>query len=376
MKKKIFAASCSAIALAAMSLMVSCLNKESNETTQEYTLDGTTVVVPVESPLTARLSVESVDSHNYNHGFVTSGEVRAIPSQYAEVGAPFPGRIAASLVQPGDKVLAGTPLFRISSSEFMEVCRAAYDARTEMDQASRALARTRRMYEGKMASARELEESQADYDIKSRAAANAAAALKVFGTDINSVIPGEALTVKSPITGVVMSNNLVNGQFVKDDVDAAVVVADLRKVWVVANVKEQDFAALKNATAVHVSVDAIPDSLIQGKLYHINDILDPATRTLEIIVECDNPAGELKPNMFGKVTVDGPDSEALLVPNSALRRNEDIVYVMRALGDGRYEGVKVQTGMPVDGFTPIISGLQPGDSIVTKGAFYLPEIQF
>lgn len=376
MKKKIFTTSCSAVAFAAMSLIISCTNKENNETTQEYTLEDNIVTVPAESPLTARLSVETVKPHKYNQEFVTSGEVRAIPSNYAEVGVPFAGRIAASFVNPGDKVSAGSPLFSINSSEFMEVCRTAYDSRTEMEQASRALSRTQRMYEGKMASARELEEAQAEYDIKSRAAANAAASLKVFGTDINSIVPGEALIVRSPIAGVVMSNNLVNGQYVKDDADVAVVVANISKVWVVANVKEHDFPTLKNATAVNVSVDALPDSLIQGKIFHINDILDYATRTAEMIVECENQACELKPNMFCSVIVYGSDTEALLVPNSALRRNEDIVYVMRSLGNGRYEAVKIETGVSVNGYTPVLSGLQPGDEVVTKGSFYLPEIQF
>lgn len=376
MKNIFIASSCGVVALAAMSLVSSCSNKENNEAPREYILDGTVVEVLAESPLMARLSVESISPRNFQDEFVTSCEVSAIPSHYAEVGVPFAGRISESLVKLGDKVSVGTPLFRISSGEFMEVCRTAYDARTEEEQASRALARAKRMYEGKMASARELEEAQADYDIKSRAAANAAASLKVFGADINSVVPGETLTVKSPIAGVVVSNNLVNGQYVKDDTDAAVVVADLRKVWVVANVKEHDFAVMNNATAVRVGVDAMPDSLIDGSIYHIGDILDPATRTAQLIVECDNSAGKLKPNMFGRVTVYGPETEALLVPNSALRRNEDIVYVMRALEKGRYEGVRIKVGNSVDGFTPVYSGLRPGDLIVTKGAFYLPEIQF
>ena len=363
-----------AAAAAATLYLAACSGKDDSGACADYTLDGDTITVPAGSALNGRIASERVEAVEHTPVFSAPAEVRAVPALYAEVAVPFAGRIAASLATPGQKVAAGTPLFRISSADFMDVCRTAADARTEMEQASRALARTRRMHETKMASARELEEAEADYDIKSRAYANAAAALKVFGADASTVVPGQPLAVVSPIAGTVMSNTLVAGQYVKDDAEPAIVVADLSRVWVVANVRERDFALLAAGPAnATVRVDALPDTAFEARVYHINDILDPATRTAEVILECDNRTGMLKPNMFATASLTGSAGREIVIPAAAIRRKDDKAYVMRALGGGRYEGVRVEIAEDADGTVVARSGLAEGDSIVTKGAFYLPE---
>lgn len=361
------------ILLTALVALGSCDSNRSAKESADSSVSGDTVTVTPDSPLSKRIQTSAVELKEYNPSFTASGEVRAIPSRYAEIAMPFSGRIVSSLVDAGTRVSVGTPLFRINSGDFMEVVRAAYDARTEKEQAERALARASRMFESKMASARELEEAQADFDIKNRAAQNAAATLRVFGADISSLAPGEPLTVKSPIAGTVVTNRLVNGQYVKDDAEPGIVIADLSKVWVVANVKEKDFALLKGIDEVGITIDATPDTVFSGRVFHVNDILDPATRSVELIVECDNHDGIMKPNMFGTVHITDAATKAVLVPTKALRRKNDLAYVMQAIGNNRYKGVIVATGPAVGDCTVVTDGLSRGDMIVTEGAFYLPE---
>lgn len=361
-------------ALSGAAALPSCGNKAAETASADYVLAGDTVVVNPASSLASRIACAAVDINNYTPQFSAPAEVRAVPAQYAEVGVPFAGRITASLVVPGQRVAAGTPLFRISSADFMELCRTALDARSEKEQAARTYSRMQRMHETGMASDRELEEARADADMKARAAAEAAASLRVMGVDINSVVPGEPLVVRSPIAGTVMKNTLVTGQYVKDDADAAIVVSDLSRVWAVANVKEHDFALLRRGIdRVGIRTDAMPDTLIAGRVYHINDILDPATRSAEVIVEIDNAAGLLKPNMFATAQFTGNSSDELQIPSEAIRRRDDKAYVMRRTGAGSYVPVAVEVAEDAAGNVIVRSGLEPGDSIVTRGAFYLPE---
>ena len=350
-------------ALSGAATLPSCGNKAAETASADYVLAGDTVVVNPASSLASRIACAAVDITNYTPQFSAPAEVRAVPAQYAEVGVPFAGRITASLVVPGQRVAAGTPLFRT-----------ALDARSEKEQAARTSSRMQRMHETGMASDRELEEARADADMKARAAAEAAASLRVMGVDINSVVPGEPLVVRSPIAGTVMKNTLVTGQYVKDDADAAIVVSDLSRVWAVANVKEHDFALLRRGIdRVGIRTDAMPDTLIAGRVYHINDILDPATRSAEVIVEIDNAAGLLKPNMFATAQFTGNSSDELQIPSEAIRRRDDKAYVMRRTGAGSYVPVAVEVAEDAAGNVIVRSGLEPGDSIVTRGAFYLPE---
>lgn len=354
--------------------MLSCSGGKSETATPEITMSGDTIILSAESSILPRITASEIALSDYSPRFSASGQVRAIPARYAEVGVPFAGRIAKSHVRPGQKVKAGEPLFQISSSEYLEICRDALEAATELEQAQRALARANRLYDSHMISARELEEAKADYDIKKQTADHAAASLRVFGGDIATVVPGQPMTVKSPIAGTVITNNLVNGQYVRDDAEPSVIVADLEKVWVVANVKERDFSKLAGIANVDVTIDAWSDTVFTGKIYHINEILDPATRTVELIVECDNPQEMIKPNMFCTVHLTDDASRAVLVNTAAIRRTDDRTYVVKSLGQNRYVNCYVETGESIGDSTIIISGVNPGEAVVTSGAFYFPEI--
>ena len=366
--------SLSAVFAVCASLMLSCSSGKDENAAPEIAMSGDTIILPAGSSILQRITESEVGLSDYNPQFSASGQVKPIPARYAEVGVPFSGRIAKSFVRPGQKVAAGEPLFQISSSEYLEICRDALEAATALEQAQRALARASRLYESHMISARELEEARADYEIKKQTADNAAASLSVFGGDVRTIVPGQPMTVRSPISGTVIANNLVNGQYVKDDAEPSVIVADLTKVWVVANVKERDFSKLAGIANVDVTIDAWSDTVFAGKVYHINEMLDPATRTVELIVECDNESEMIKPNMFCTVRLTDNKDRAVLVNTAAIRRNDDRAYVVKSLGDNRYVNRYVETGESVGDSTIISSGISAGEIIVTSGAFYFPEI--
>ena len=363
-----------AVIAVCMTVFASCTSKNNDSAKSDFTISGDTIIVDPTTSVLQRIESTTISQSEYSPRFSASGQVKAIPAKYAEVGVPFSGRIVKSFVHPGQKIAAGQPIFQISSGEYLEICRTAFEAATERDQAERALARASRLYESRMISAREYEEAQADYDIKKRAAENAEASLRVFGGDIATMAPGQPMTVKSPISGTVIVNNLVNGQYVKDDAEPSVIIADLNKVWVVASVKESDFSKLRNIDKVEVSIDSWADTLFAGSIYHINEMLDPATRTVELIVECDNATGKLKPNMFGVVNMTDSPTGAILVNTAAIRRHDDKTYVVKDLGNNRFVNTFVEIGESVDDATIIKSGVIPGDKIVTKGAFYFPEM--
>lgn len=361
--------------IAAMTLSLclgSCRTDNTGDRTSSMSLspDGVVTVSP-SSPVAKRIVTAPVTSSPFSARFSAAATVNAIPSCYAEIAAPVSGRVVKSFVRLGQQVQAGTPLFQVTSSDFTEMCRACLDAQREMEQSGRALQRARRLLDNKMGTAREVEEAETAFELSSRAFENAAASLRVYGTDPSSITLGEPLTVRSPISGRIVADNIVTGQYVADDADPLLIVADLNQVWIKAAVKEKDFRKLASLEKVEVTVPSSRDSVIQGTVYHVSDILDPETRAVEVIVLCDNRDHSLKPNMFCTVGLTDAVTDAILVPTSALLQSETGCFVMKQEGAGSYRKVPVETGMTDGDMTVIERGVSVGDSIIVKGAFYL-----
>ncbi|KAA6336628.1 hypothetical protein EZS27_015230 [termite gut metagenome] len=80
---------------------------------------------------------------------------------------------------------------------------------------------------------------------------------------------------------------------------AEIIVADLDKVRVTAHVKEKDIDLIRNVADVEIKLIALPDMSIKGTINYVSGLLDEATRSVEIIIECDNLDHRMKPFMYG-----------------------------------------------------------------------------
>jgi len=119
----------------------------------------------------------------------------------------------------------------------------------------------------------------------------------------------------------------------------------------------------------------MPDHPFTGKIYHISEMLDEETRSVEVLVECDNSAHLMKPQMYGSVKLSDKATEVIRIPTSAIMQEEDNCYVLVSLGNHKYRKQKVTTGTTEGGKTLVLSGLNSGDEIVATGAFYLLDVR-
>lgn len=367
----------SAIALAAFALCsVACQRHTTAAEQSDITFEGDTVRVNPESAVARRLEIITVAESDYTATFSASGIVQAEPSKYAEVAAPFAGRIIKSFVRLGQSVGAGAPLFQINSTEFHELTTAYFSAREDHKLADHALARARRLQQSNMISQREMEEAESEAEIKRQEFVNAESALRVFGVNLSALTPGQPLTVTAPVSGKVVVDRLVPGQYIKDDADPLMTIADISKVWVVCKIKEKDYTLVSKLDNVRVHISAIPGEEFTGRILHISDMLDPETRSLEVIVECANADGRIKPNMYATVALTDAPERRIVIPTSALMQGEDHSYVMSEIAPDTFVRVAVDvesTDSSDASRSVIASGLEVGERIVTAGAYYLFE---
>lgn len=199
-----------------------CTGQQKEQENQEFSVSGDTIVVSSESPIAKKLKISEVQKELHETTFTVSGIVKAIPNHYAEIASPFAGRVTRSFIRLGQKVDKGSPLFEISSPDFFETGKVYYQAKQEMELASKNLRREQDLYAHKVSAQKEVEEAEVNYELKKKDYENALAALKVFQIEPDQLVLGQPMIVRSPISGEIVKNNIVIGQFMKDDADPVV----------------------------------------------------------------------------------------------------------------------------------------------------------
>lgn len=354
-----------------LSLVLSCNGGRSEEEEYQYALAGDTIQVSEGHPVLQKLKTESLEMSEYRLAITSSGVVKAIPNQYAEIAPPFAGRVTKVYLRLGMTVQPGTALFEMVSPDFLDAQKAYFQAKTDMQTAELTLNRQRDLHEHRVGSVRDLEEAQASYSIAKNELDNAKAALQVYGVNVNNMVFGQSMVVRSPIRGDVITNEVISGHFIKDDDPAHATIADLSKVWVVGRVKEKDIRFIHEMDKATISLAAFPEMKIEGRVYHVDEIIDEETRSAQVLIECDNPDRSIKPGMYATVLFEDEAQESLFVPANSVLQYNDRSYVFVKLGEGKFRRQYVQTGVTQDGKIQILEGVEPSVEIVSEGAFYL-----
>jgi len=149
-------------------------------------------------------------------------------------------------------------------------------------------------------------------------------------------------------------------------------VAELDKVWVLAEVFERQAAWVKPGQSAMVELDYLPGKMRHGSVDYVYPELDPKTRTLKVRLRFDNAAEMLRPNMFARVMIQGDGfGEVVHVPREALIRGGSVNRVVVALGEGRFRAQPVEIGIESGDRIAIRKGISVGDLVVVSGQFLI-----
>ena len=170
--------------------------------------------------------------------------------------------------------------------------------------------------------------------------------------------------------GVVVERKLAQGQVVQP-ADTLFVVADLSRLWAVAQVPEQQVSQVKAGQTVNIEVPALGNEKLVGKLIFVGQTINPETRTVLVRTELDNRDGRLKPAMLASMLIEARPVERMVVPSSAVVRESDEDHVFVAEGDGVFRLLKVKLGPEMTGMRVVLSGLKGNEKLVVGGAFHL-----
>lgn len=352
-------------------IFLSCSSKKDDKEISTYILKGDTIIVDDNSIITSKLETETIQETSHQLEMFSTGTVKAIPNFYAEIAPPFSGRVTKVYLKLGMKTQPGTPLFEMASPDFIEVQKSLLQAKSELNSAKANLQRQQDLYEHGVAALRDLEESQTYFDMQQQEYDNATSSLRIYGVDPENFKLGQNLIVSSPIAGEVIVNDIVMGHYLKEDDEPLVKIAQLNKVWVVGEVKEKDLGFINQIEEAKISFAAYPDKEITGKIYHIDEIVDENTRSVKVMIECENEDHLLKPGMYVSVKFMDKSRNTVLVPAKSVLQYDERSFVFVEVSDGSYLRRYVDTGVSVDDKIIITKGLKKNETIITEGAFYL-----
>ncbi|HEX4405700.1 MAG TPA: efflux RND transporter periplasmic adaptor subunit [Polyangia bacterium] len=287
------------------------------------------------------------------------------------VASPIDGRAVSILAKLGDKVRAGQPLIELSSPNVGQLQADAQKAMSDLSLAEKATERVHKLQaEGAVA---DKDVAQAENDLRKAKSDSGRTTAQLKSLGVSATDPAVAVALRAQIPGVVVERNVLVGQEVRADQAAPLVtITSLDTVWVQADAYEQDLSLVAEGDAVTIRVPAYPAESFPGKVGHIGEVVDAASRTVKIRCLVDNKSRKLKPEMFAKVDVlNAAGHKLILVPAQAVLNDGDKSVVIVASEGNVFRSRRVEVGPETDGKVRVLTGLHAGEKIVTDGAIFM-----
>jgi multidrug efflux system membrane fusion protein len=182
--------------------------------------------------------------------------------------------------------------------------------------------------------------------------------------------------VRPPYPGQINQRRVAEGDYHKDETIIAT-IADVSKLRLVTWVPELAAARVQNGDIIEFELATMPQKKYQAKVFYLSTVADPQTHMFECKAEITDPDTEMKPGLFARVEIPTDQHrDACVIPEVSVRASERgfVAFVpeQRTGPDGKTSWVagtrQLQLGFRRPGFVEVLSGVQPGERIVTRGA--------
>ena len=364
------------IALACVCLLgLSGCQKSAPEPASQNAQD--TQLVQAQDSLLAQLKVAEVMQADVSDTLRVAGQIDFDEKALTRIGASVTGRVTQIPAQLGDVVTKGDVLAQINSSELSSSQLAYLRARSEMELHRRNVERAKTLFAADVISAAELQRRESEYEIAAAETRAAQDQLRVLGVNPKSIerlastgAIDSVSSVMATLQGVVVEKKIATGQVVQPS-EVLFTVANLNRVWAVAQVPEQQVSQVKVGQSVLIEVPALGPQSLVGKLIYVGQIVNPDTRTVLVRTELANSDGRLKPSMLATMLIESTPLPRLVVPSTAVVREDDADHVFVEVSPGLFRLTPVKLGPERKGQRVVLEGLQAGARVVLDGAFHL-----
>jgi RND family efflux transporter MFP subunit len=305
---------------------------------------------------TARVSAESLTAT-----IVASGTIRA--RRMSEIGAEVPGTLAAVLVDVGDDVAAGAPLFRIDPGPYqlaLADARAGLAlARAESANAAAETERMAKLVQQSAASAQRADQLRTQAQVARARVEQATARVARAERDLART------TVRAPYAGSVVERRAHEGAVAGSA--PIVVFQESGALEAILDVPETTPVAARVGDRVRIFVQGLA-APVSTEIARVNERVDSATRTYEVRCAIANPSGAVKAGSYARAEIDTVrEAPRPVAPRSALVTRDGRSFVLRVESGVAHE-VAVTVGIATDARVELLAGVAPGDVLVDGAA--------
>jgi len=332
----------------------------------------------------AHIQIYDVQSAAFHRTIETTGVVDFDNDQATGVLAPFSGPVSRLLVSLGQQVKKGDALAAVDSPDFAAAISAYHKALATAHTNRKLADLDQDLLAHNGVSQREAAQAETDAanaEADRDAALQELVSLQVPAETIKEIQAGRKVArvegmIRAPVAGTVVERLVTPGQLLEAGATPCFTVANLSRVWVMAQVFGADLAAVSVGDAAEVN-SGMGSKTFSGKVDNIAALVNPDTRAVAVRVVVDNPGDLLKKQMYVRVRLKARrESSGVLIPVSAiLRDDENLPFMYQLQADGSLTRRHVTLGSRTGDAYEITEGLSGGDRIVVDGALFLQFMQ-
>jgi cobalt-zinc-cadmium efflux system membrane fusion protein len=330
------------------------------------------------------LKLYTVGPSRFRRTVETNAAVDFDNDQATSVLAPFSGPVSRLLVSQDDEVIKGQPLALVDSPDFATAI-STYRKAIATAHTNRRLADLDRdLLQHNGVSQREYEQAQTDAigaEADRDAALRAIVALNVPPQTIESIQQGRPVSapegiIRSPVAGRVVEKLITPGELLQAGTTPCFTVANLSRVWVMAQLFGSDLSAVNVGDSAEV-VTGNDEHVFPGTVDKISAMVDPNTRAVAVRVVAENTQHSLRKQMYVRVLIHSRnETSGLLIPIPAvLRDDENLPFVYVLQSDGSFARRQITLGFRVSDQYEIPSGVRAGDQVVADGGLFVQFMQ-
>ncbi|GAB7561983.1 efflux RND transporter periplasmic adaptor subunit [Methylobacillus methanolivorans] len=305
------------------------------------------------------------------------GSIQVDDQRVARIGASVTGRITDINVILGQDVKQGEVLATLNSTELAQNQLLYIKASQQIALQTKAVERARQLLEADVIGAAELQRREAELSAAKADLYTAKEQLQVLGMSEKSIAQiassGQLRSysnVDARLSGTVISRKVNLGQVVQP-AEELFIVADLSRVWAVAEVPEQQVELVQEGEDVEIEIPALSNRKFTGKLIFVGDVVNPLTRTVTVRTDLENKDEAIKPDMLVSMLVQSKPTAQLAVPRRAVVRENDKDYVYVEIAPNKFRLREVELGNEYNEMAAVVSGLEEGETIIIEGAFHV-----
>jgi cobalt-zinc-cadmium efflux system membrane fusion protein len=328
--------------------------------------EGDANIVQVDKGKAAQFPLATATEYKAASQLTVTGVVNPDIARTVPVISIASGRVVEIRARLGDSVKKGQLLLRVQSADIAAAYSDYRKAVADETLANTQFERAKGLYDHGAISLNDFQVAQ-DTENKAKVDVETTAEhLRVLGAPLDH--PSGIVDILAPIAGVITDQQVTNAAGVQGlSSTNPFTISDLSDVWIICDVYENDLSNVRLGDTADVRLNAYPDHVVSGTISNIGAVLDPNIRTAKVRIQVHNP-GNMRPGMFVTATFRGQKKEShAAIPATAILHLHDRDWVYLPSGGDKFKRLAIVAGESLpNNMQEVISGLKPGDQVVTN----------